>query len=121
VRLRALADGEHLLEPQRLEIETVRGVVVGRHRLRVAVDHNGLVTERAKALRRVHAAVVELDSLADPVWPGAEDDGPRLRAARRRLVGFAVGGVVVRRRSLDLAGARVDTPVGRQDAAAAPL
>ena len=33
---------EHVLERQRLEEQPVGGVVVGRHRLRVAVDHDGL-------------------------------------------------------------------------------
>ncbi len=33
---------DHVLGGQRLEIEPVRGVVIGRHGLRVAVDHDGL-------------------------------------------------------------------------------
>ena len=36
-------DLEHVLERQRLEVEPVGGVVVGGDRLRVAVDHDGLV------------------------------------------------------------------------------
>ena len=35
-------DLEHVLERERLEVQPVGGVVVGRHRLRVAVDHDGL-------------------------------------------------------------------------------
>ena len=57
----ALADREHLLDAERLEVEPVGRVVVGRDGLRVAVDHHGLVPELAEALRRVDAAVVELD------------------------------------------------------------
>ena len=34
---------EHVLEGQRLEVQPVGGVVVGRHRLGVAVDHDRLV------------------------------------------------------------------------------
>ena len=37
------ADLEHVLGGQRLEIEAVGGVVVGGDRLRIAVDHDGLV------------------------------------------------------------------------------
>ena len=67
VRLLALADGEHRGGVERLEVEAVARVVVGRDRLGVAVDHHGLVAERAERLRRVDAAVVELDALADAV------------------------------------------------------
>ena len=38
--LLAADDLEHVLGGQRLEIEPVRGVGVGRHRLRVAIDHD---------------------------------------------------------------------------------
>ena len=67
VGLLALADREHLLQAERLEVQPVRGVVVGRDGLRVAVQHHRLVAERAQSLSRVDAAVVELDALADPV------------------------------------------------------
>ena len=66
---------------ERLEVEAVGRVVVGRDRLRVAVDHHGLVAELAVRPRRVHAAVVELDPLADPVGPGAEDHDRRAAVA----------------------------------------
>ena len=83
-------DLQHVLEGQRLEVEPVGGVVVGGDRLRVAVDHDGLVAGRAQRHHRVHAGVVELDALPDPVRPGAEDQhlGPvrraRPRSPRRR-------------------------------------
>ena len=77
-RLLAVADGEHLLRRERLEVEPVGRVVVGRDRLRVAVDHHRLVAERAEGLGGVDAAVVELDPLADPVRARAEDDDARL-------------------------------------------
>src|SRR5664280_2641213 len=38
-----LADGEHVFERERLEVEAVAGVVVGGDRLRIAVDHDGFV------------------------------------------------------------------------------
>jgi hypothetical protein len=65
-------DLQHVLERQRLEIEAVGGVVVGRDGLRVAVDHDGLEAVLAQRERRVHAAVVELDALADAVGPAAQ-------------------------------------------------
>ena len=83
-------DLEHVLQRERLEVEPVGGVVVGRHGLGVAVDHDRLVAGLGQRQRRVHAGVVELDALPDPVRPGAEDDhgllarGARPRSPRRR-------------------------------------
>ena len=118
-----LADREHVLGGQRLEVEAVGGVVVGRDRLRVAVDHHRVAAELARGHRRVHAAVVELDPLADPVRAGAEDDDRVAlaaadlgggRACRRRA--GARGRVVVGRRRLELGGAGVDRLVGADQA-----
>ena len=39
-RLLEVDDLQHVLERQRLEVEAIRRVVVGRHRLRIAVDHD---------------------------------------------------------------------------------
>ena len=96
-------DLQHVLGGERLEIEPVGGVVVGRHRLRIAVDHDGLVAGLLQREGGVAAAIVELDALADAVRPAAEDDdlllvggrAPRRRSAarERRLVGrIHVGG-----------------------------
>ena len=71
-RLLDVHDLEHVLERQRLEVQAVGGVVVGRDRLRVAVDHDGLEPVLAQRERRVHAAVVELDALPDAVRPAAQ-------------------------------------------------
>ena len=121
VRLLALAHGEHLLGAQRLEVEPVGGVVVGRNRLRVAVHHHGLVAERAEAPRRVHAAVVELDPLPDPVRAAAEDHDARLLPSGHGLVGLAPRGVEVVRARRHLPRARVDAPERREHAARAPM
>ena len=72
---------EHVLDGQRLEVEPVGGVVVGRDRLRVAVDHHRVAADLAHGHRGVHAAVVELDPLADAVRARAEDHDARPRAA----------------------------------------
>ena len=85
VGLLVVDDLEHVFERQRLEIEAVGGVVVGGHRLRIAVDHDGLVAVLAQRQRGVHAAVVELDALADAVGAAAEDhDLLARRSARPR-------------------------------------
>ena len=62
-----------------------------RHRLRVAVDHDGLEAGLLQRIGGVDAAIVELDALADAVRAAAEDDD--LLAVGR--VGLALG----RRRS----------------------
>ncbi len=66
-------DLEHVLAGQRLEIQPIGSVVVGRDRFRVAVDHDGLVTGLLQGKSGMAAAVVELDALPDPVGPPAED------------------------------------------------
>ena len=115
-RLLPVEHREHLLRRERLEVEAVGCVVVGRDGLRVAVDHHRLVAESPERLHGVDAAVVELDPLPDPVRPGADDHDARLRRRRQRFVRLAPGRVVVVRGGLDLAGARVDAAVGRPDA-----
>ena len=79
-----LDDVQHVLEGQRLEVQPVGGVVVGAHGLRVAVHHDGLEAHFRSANDRVHAAVVELDALADAVGPTAENH----HLARGSLLGF---------------------------------
>ena len=77
-------DLQHVLERDRLEIQAVGRIVVGRHGLRIAVDHDRLVAVFAQCQRRVHAAIVELDALADAVGAAAEHDH-FLAVGRRRL------------------------------------
>ncbi len=79
-------DLEHVLGGQRLEIQPVGGVVVGRHRLRIAVDHDGLEAGVVQREAGMAAAIVELDALADPVRAAAENDD-LLLVRRRALVG----------------------------------
>ncbi len=100
-------DVEHILQGQRLEVELVGGVVVGAHRLGVAVHHDRLVAELLQGEGRVDAAVVELYALPDPVRSAAEDhDLLLVRVAR--LVLRLVGRVVIRRVGLELGRARID-------------
>ena len=65
---------EHILKRQAVRTcSQVGGVVVGGHRLRIAVDHDGLEPGLAQGRGCVHAAVVELDALADAVGSGAQE------------------------------------------------
>ena len=106
---------EDVLEGERLEVEPVGGVVVGGDGLGVAVDHHRLVAGVLQRHDRVHAGVVELDALADPVGPRAQDQH-RLLLPRLHLVLLVVGRVVVGRGGGELCGAGVDRLVDRPDA-----
>ena len=108
-------DLEHVLEGQRLEVEPIARVVVGRHGLRVAVDHDRLEAGVVQREAGVHAGVVELDPLPDPVRPRAEDDD-LAPVARRHLGLQVVARVVVRRQRRELARAGVDGLVDRPHA-----
>ena len=67
-------DLKHMLQTKGFKVRTIRGVIVCRHRLRVAVDQNRLHAALGQGVDRVAAAVVELDPLADAVGPRTEDD-----------------------------------------------
>ena len=62
-----LNDIHDVFKGQRLEIQTVRGVVVRRDGLWVAVDHDGLIALLAKSVGSMYAAVVKLNALANTV------------------------------------------------------
>ncbi len=115
LRLFLFVDVEHVFERQRLEVEFVARVVVGRDRLRVRVDHDGFDPEFAQGEGGVDAAVVELDALADAVRPAAEDHDLAFRVGAT-LVLVAVGGVVVRRVGFEFRRAGVDEAIGGDDA-----
>ena len=83
-------DLDHVLGGERLEIQPVGGVVIGRHRLRIAVDHDGFVAGVLQREGGVAAAIVELDALADAVRAAAENDD-LVFVRRRRLIGGAAG------------------------------
>ncbi len=109
-----LENAHDVLEGEGLEVEAVRRVVVGRDRLGVAVDHDGLEPLLPEGEGGVAAAVVELDPLADAVGAAPEDHD--LPAARRLRLAFPlVGRVEVRRVGLELGGAGVDPLVDRLD------
>ncbi len=111
-------DFQHVFRRQRLEIETVGRVIIGRDRFRVAVDHDGFIVGIAKREGRMAAAIIELDALADTVRAAAENDdllairnfGFRARLAdERRLIGRVhIGG----RRS-EFGGAGIDALIDR--------
>ena len=121
VALFLLINLQHILERQRLEVEAVAGVVVGRNGLGIRIHHHALVAHFAEREARVHAAVVELDALADTVRAAAENHDFLFAARRHDFVFVAVAGVVVRREGLELRRARIHETIGRVDAPIFPV
>ncbi|MCY1280808.1 hypothetical protein D9M70_296020 [compost metagenome] len=106
-------DLQHVFQGHRLEVQAVGGVVVGGDGFRVAVDHDGLVAVFTHGQSGVHAAVVELDALADTVGATAEDHD--LVAGRRiGLALFLVGRVHVGGVGGEFGGAGVHALEDRQ-------
>ena len=72
-RLLLVVNTQNIFDGERLEVQLVRSVVVGRDGLRITVDHDGLIAFISKCERGVDTAVVELDALADAVGAAAEN------------------------------------------------
>ena len=113
-RLFLREDFQHVLESQGLEVQPVRGVIVGRDRLRVAIDHDGLEPVLAQLQGRVHTTVVELDALADAVRAAAQDHD-LAAIGGIRLAFLLVGGIEVGGRGREFRRAGVDALVNRHD------
>ena len=112
-------DLEHVFGRQRLEEQPVGGVVVGRHGLRVAVDHDRLEAGLRQREAGMAAAVVELDALADAVGTAAQNDDlflvRRLGLADRLVEQPGlVGRIHVGGRRCELGRARIDALEHRQ-------
>ena len=112
-RLLNAHDLQHVFQRDRLEVETVRGVVVGRDRFRVTVHHDGFETIFAQRQRRVHAAVVELDALPDAVWSAAQHHNLVAILIRVRLALLFIGGVHIGGIGRELGGAGIDALIDR--------
>ena len=107
VGLFPIDDIHHFFEGQRLEVKLIGGIVIGAHGLRIAIDHDRFVALFAQGKRRMHAAVVELDALADAVWPAAENHD-LLSRRRLRLVLAFISRIQIRRERLKLGAAGID-------------
>ena len=107
-------DFQHVFQGDRFEVQPVGSVVVGRHGLRVAVNHDGFVAVFTHGQGRVHTAVIEFDTLTDPV--GATTDHHNLLAvAGVRLALFLISGVHVGGIGGKLGGAGIHALVHRAD------
>ena len=105
----------HILSGQGFEIEFVGGVVVGRNGFWVGVDHDRLIAVFSEGEAGMDAAIVELDSLSDPVWATAENEDLWLFRRSRFVIVHVVSGVVVGCVGLKFGSARIDKAIGGMD------
>ena len=73
-RLFEVHNVENALQRELVEIQTVAHVVVGRHGLRVVVNHDGLIAQLASGVDGVHRTPVELYRRTDTVCTRTEHD-----------------------------------------------
>ena len=109
-----------VLVGERLKVQSVGRVVVGRDGLGIAVDHDGLKAAGRQRIARMYATVVKLDTLADTVGTGTQNHrlglvrgrglvgGNAFLGDRARAVNVLVGLVVIFRGARELGGAGVD-------------
>ena len=69
-----MQDFENIFGGQRFEIEAVAGIIVGRNRFRIAVDHDRLIAGFLERKAGMDAAIVKLDPLPDTVRTTSQDD-----------------------------------------------
>ena len=108
-------DVQDIFRGDRFEVEPGRDIEIGRDRLWIVVYDDRVDPFLLEGERCVDAAVIELDPLSDP--DRTPTDYHYLLIVRwSDLALELVGGVEVRRLSLELGGTRVDHLVGRPDA-----
>src|ERR1700730_1389019 len=108
-----LIDVQYIFQGQRLKIEFVAGIVVGRDRLRIRVYHHSLESFLFERERGVDATVIKLDSLSDAIWSATKYHHPAA-VSFPNLILLSVGGVIVWGVSFKLGRESIDEPVGRQ-------
>ena len=107
-------DLQHIFQRQRLKIQAIRGVVIGRDRLGIAVDHDRLIAGLAHGKGRLHAAVIKLNALTDPVGAAAQHHD-LLPIRGPRLAFVLVTGIKIGRGGRKLGGAGIHPLVNRAD------
>ena len=97
-RLFFFIDTQYIFYCQWLEIEFVRGVIICRYRLRVAVDHDGFYPFIPERKGRVNATVIKLNALAYPIGATAENHNFFSIAGRHSIrciiCGKIIGGIL---------------------------
>ncbi len=114
VALFLVVDFKDVLEGERFEIQSVRGVVISGDGFGVGVDHHGLEAGLAQREGGMNAAIIEFNALPYAVGPATENHD-LLGIGLLKFVLFSVGRVVVRSISLELRGTGVNQPENSMD------
>ena len=94
-RLFLVIDAQYIFQGQRLKIQLIGGIIVGRYGLRIAVDNDGLKAQLFQRHCCVYTAVVKLDTLADTVRSAAQDHDLLTVGCFRDILVQVVAGVVI--------------------------
>ena len=105
---------QYIFQSKRLKIKSIGCVVVGRYRFRITVDHDRLVTARAKCHCRMHTTVIKLNTLTDSVRSSTQDHD-LIGINRFGLTFNFISGVHVSRRCSELTATRIHPLVDRMD------
>ena len=104
---------QHIFARQRLKIQPVAGVIIGRNSFRIAVDHDRFIARLCQCKTRMDAAIIELNPLPDAVGAAAKDND--FLAVRWRTFAFRlakcrglIGRIHIRRFRLKLRRAGID-------------
>ena len=104
-------DGVYVFPENRLKVEFIRNIWVGRNRLGITVDHDGFVAGFFGGQHPVNAGIVKLNSLSNAVRTGAQHHHfftvRNYRLVFRLVLRYAEGGVVIRRFGGKLGGAGI--------------
>ncbi len=114
-----LNDIEDIFPGQRFEIETIGGVVIGRNRFRVGVDHNRFDSQLAQGKGGVNTAIIEFNALADSIGAAAQNHHLGPIAGPAFILGL-VSGVIVRGVGFKFGGAGIHQFVNRFAASLRP-
>ena len=101
LRLFAVQNRQHVFQCQRLEIQTIRSVVVRGNCFRIAIHHDRFVSVFFQRKRSVAAAIIKLNPLPDAVRPAAQNHHLRT-IHRRRFILFFVRRIQIRCKGFEL-------------------
>ena len=105
---------QHILQRHRLEIQAIRGIVISGDGLRITVDHDGFIAIFTHGQRRVHAAVIEFNTLADAIGATAQHQD-LVPIGGGRLALLLVGGIHIGGGGGEFGRAGVHSLVDRAD------
>ena len=93
---------------QRLEIQAIGRIVIGRHGFRVAIHHDGFIASIMQCIACMNTAIVELNTLTNAVRPSAQNHSALLTGGANLRIAQLVCLVVILGKALELGSASVN-------------